>query len=538
LSDFQLSISGLDVLVIVVYLATIVAVGCLVGLRQRGVSGGEGYFLAGRSLTWPVIGLALFSTNISTLELISLAEEGYKSGLVYGNLELLAPLTLLLLGIVFAPLYIRSGVSTLPEFLERRYGPESRRWLVVVAIASAIFIHLGFALFTGGKLLEGLFGVNLTLGIAVVLVLTGLYTIIGGLKAVALTEAVQTVVLLFGSTMLLLAALGEVGGWSGLTAALADEPDRLSLLRSADVEPNMSWHAVLLGYPIIGIWYWCTDQTIVQRVLGAKNVKHAQVGPILTGFIKIVSLFIFILPGLACYALVKQGKLDSPADTAQTLSHLIAHLLPAGARGAVVAALLAALMSTVAGALNSIATVFCYDIYRELRPQSTQRDLVRAGRIATLLAMLVAIAWAPNIGKFSSILQGNTAMISYLAPGITAVFLWGVLWKGASRAGAFATLTGGTLLGLIVFLLDWFKEHTGWHLSFMLASFYLFLICSAILFVVSWFTPQWQTDDNKTLVWRTPGEPLSLPGWSGLGNYKVLAVLLLAAVAAVYLILG
>jgi SSS family solute:Na+ symporter len=534
--DFQLTIGWSDVLIVAVYLAAVVALGCFAGLRQRKNSDGEGYFLAGRSLRWPVIGLALFSTNISTLELVSLAEEGYKSGLVYGNLELLAPITLLLLAIFFAPFYVRSGVTTLPEFLEQRYGRGSRRWLVVLTIASAIFMHLGFALFTGGKLIEGLFGVNLTLGMATVLGLTGLYTLVGGLKAVALTEAVQTIVLLAGSIILTVVALMEVGGWSGLTSALAAEPERLTLLRSADIEPDMPWHAVLLGYPVIGIWYWCTDQTIVQRVLGAKNEKHAQVGPIFAGFIKILSLFIFVLPGLIYYALVKQGRLEAPADTALTLSHLITALLPAGLKGIVVAALLAALMSTVAGALNSIATLFCYDIYREFRPHATERQMVRAGRGVTLIAMLLAIAWAPRVGDFGSILAGNTAMLCYVAPSITAVFLWGVLWRGASKTGAFATLSCGALLGLIVFVLDWYKDSTGWNIPFMMGSFYLFVACSAILVVVSWIWPHAHTAQSEQLVWRNPLAAFRAPGWKGVGDYRFLSALLLSAVFAVYAI--
>jgi SSS family solute:Na+ symporter len=480
--------------------------------------------------------LALFSTNISTLELMSLAEEGYKSGLVYGNLELLAPITLLLLALLFAPFYIRSGVSTLPDFLEKRYGPGCRVWLVVFAIASAIFMHLGFALFTGGKVIEGLFGVDLTVGIVIVLALTGLYTVVGGLKAVVLTEAVQTVILLAGSVVITAVAFWEVGGWSGLTAALGCEPERLTLLRSADVESDMAWYAVLLGYPVIGIWYWCTDQTIVQRVLGAKDEKHAQLGPIFAGFIKILPLFICVTPGLVCYALVREGKLEELNDTAQTLPYLISTLLPRGMKGLVGAALLAALMSTMAAALNSVATVFCYDIYKKARPQVSERQMVLAGRLVTVVAMLMAIFWAPRISNFGSILEGNTAMICYMAPSITTVFLWGVLWRGASKTGAFVTLTSGALLGLAVFLLDWYKDYTGWNVSFMMASFYLFLICSAILVVVSRIAPHQHAPESQKLVWQNPWEVLSTPGFKGVGNYKFLSLLLLLTVVAVYVI--
>jgi solute:Na+ symporter, SSS family len=530
----QISLGRIDLVVVVAYLAAIVGLGCWAGLRQRTRSDGDDYFLAGRSLSWPIVGLALFSTNISTLELISLAEEGYKNGIVYGNLELLAPITLLVLAIVFVPFYLRSGISTLPDFLEKRYSRASRQFMVVVAIASAVFIHLGFALFTGGKLLEGLFGINLTISIVAMLSLTGIYTILGGLKSVAITEAVQSIVLIFGSVITTVVVLNKLGGWNGLTSALASEPHRLTLLRSSDVEPDLAWHAVFLGYPIIGIWYWCADQTIVQRVLGAKDVKHAQVGALFTGFIKILGMFIFIVPGIAYYVLVKQGKAEPLADSALALPRLITTLLPIGLQGVVVAALLAAMMSTIAGALNSIATVFCYDVYQQWRPQASEVQMVRTGRLVTLGAILVAILWAPQIERFGGILKGNTMMICYVAPSITAVFLWGVLWRGASAAGAFATLVCGSILGLIMFLLDWNRTYTGWNVSFMMASFYLFVVSSIVLFVVSRLAPHRHPAASQ-LVWTNPADFLRQPAWKGLANYKILSLLLLGCVVAVYL---
>ena len=533
--DFNLNIGTLDLVVIIGYLVVIVSLGMWAGWSQRRSAEGSGYFLAGRSLTWPIIGLALFSTNISTIELVSLAEEGYKSGLLYGNLEWMAGLTLVILALFFAPFYIRSKVTTLPDFLKKRFNNQCRVFQVVIAIVSAIFIHIGFALYAGAKVMEGLFGIDMMLSITLILALTGLYTIVGGLKAVVLTEAFQTIILIGGSVTMTIIGFQKVGGWEGLTASV--DPGMLTMLRSAEEAPDMSWYSVFLGYPIIGIWYFCTDQTIVQRVLGAKDEMHARLGPLFAGFIKILPVFIFVMPGLICLALINKGILpDTLDDTAQTYAFLVANMLPIGVKGVVAAAMLAALMSTVSGALNSIATVFCYDIYKPLRPESSDRKLIVVGRITTIVAMFLAILWAPQISKFGSILQGNTAMICYIAPGITAVFLGGVLWKGASAKGAFITLISGTVMGVVVFLLDWFKEYTGWNYSFMMAGFWLFLICCAILYFASLKFPQVHTAESEKLVWDNPMAALREPGRPGILNYKFLSGLLISIIAVLYII--
>ena len=529
----KVNMMPLDLVVIGIYMVGIVALGLWAGVRQRRQSGGHGYFLAGRSLTWPAIGLALFATNIDTLELVSLTQEGFVRGLVYGNLELAAPFTLIILALFFAPFYIRSRVATLPNFLEKRYGPSCRYWLVVFALAYAIFGHLGFALFTGGKVVEGLFGIPLMWGMTIILLLTGLYTIVGGLKAVVWTEAIQTVILLAGMTVLTIVGYNRVGGWAGLTDALSAEPERLSLLRTDEAAEDMTWYSVLLGYPVIGIWYWCTDQTIVQRVLGAKDENHAQIGALFAGFIKILALFLFVFPGIFCYILVENGSLPPLEDSAQTLPFMISHLLPVGLTGLLAATMLSALMSTVAGALNSTATVCCYDIYKQVRPDATDRSTITMGRIVTFIAMVVAIVWAPSIQNFGSILEGNTLMISYMAPSVTAVFVWGVFWKRASTTGALACMTTGAVLGLIGFFLDWYKI---WEVSFMVTSFCLFVICSAVLVVGSFLAPQSHTEESRKLVWDNPMAAFQRPGWKGFGNYKFQTVLLLLTVCAVYML--
>jgi len=533
----KINIGAWDLAVIVGYLVGIVGLGCWAGWRQRRLPSGESkdYFLAGGTLTWVVIGAALFSTNISTIHLVSLAQEGYVNGLAYGNFEWMAAFTLIALSLFFAPFYIRSRVTTLPDFLEKRYNRPCRDWLAVLSIISAIFIHIGFSLYTGAVVLRGLFGINIYTSIIVTSVLTGLYTIVGGLLAVVLTESIQTVILLAGAICITVIAYWQVGGWMALSDVV--EPVKLTVLRSAEESPTLPWYAVFLGYPVIGLWYWCADQTIVQRVLGAKDENHARVGPLFAGFIKILPVFIFVLPGLLCYALIQQGKLPNElADSADTYAFMIGHLLPVGLKGLVAASLLAALMSTVSGALNSIATLFCYDLYKRFKPDVPDHRLVVIGRWVTFVAMVAAIIWSPFISHFKSIFQGVTAVICYIAPPITAVFLWGVFWRRASGRAAQLTLYIGTGLGFVVFLLDWFKEQTGWNVPSMMATFYLFAFCSVILAVISWRKPHEHTEESGRLVWAHPLESLSFRGWPGIGNYKVLAGVLFVVMVGLYIV--
>jgi len=528
----KLTIEWVDFSIILIYLVGIVGLGCWAGLRRRVVEG-DAYFLAGKSLTWPVIGLALFSTNISTIHLVSLAQEGYVNGLAYGNFEWMAAFTLIVLALFFAPFYIRSGVTTLPDFLEKRYSPSCRDCLALISIISAVFIHIGFSLYTGAVVLRGLFGVGILWSIILISLLTGLYTIVGGLLAVVWTESLQTVILLAGAGCITFIGYQQVGGWTGLAGCV--EPVRLTVLRSADDPCNLPWYSVLLGYPVIGLWYWCADQTIVQRVLGAKDENHARVRPLFTGFIKILPVFIFVLPGLICFGLIRQGKLpDTLSDSADTYAFMINHLLPVGLKGVVAAALLAALMSTVSGALNSIATLFSYDIYKRWLPDTPDRTLVKIGRIATFVAMVAAIAWSPFVSHFESIFQGISAVICYIAPPITAVFLWGVFWRRVSAAAAFATLCFGFALGFVVFLLDWFKESTGWNIPFMMSAFYLFVICSGVLFLISLWKPHAHTTESESLVWKDPLDALRGPAWRGVGNYRFLSLLLFVAMLLLY----
>ena len=595
----QLSIGQLDLAIIVAYLVGIVGLGCWTGLRQRRqAESGKAYFLAGGTLTWPIIGLALFSTNISTIHLVGFAQEGFDNGLAYGNFEWMAPFTLIILSLFFAPFYIRSRVATLPDFLEMRYNKPCRDWLALLSIIAAIFMHIGFSLYMGAVLLKGLFGLDMYVSIVATAALTGIYTIVGGLMAVVVTESIQTFILIVGAIIITVIAYGQLdGGFDGMYATLAAEGNlgKLTVLRSADDPSNLPWYAVFLGYPVIGIWYWCADQTIVQRILGAKDENHARVAPLFCGFIKILPVFIFVLPGLMCYVLVQQGHMDASTmtdlpvgttvvvdgqelavgpgrmeiqgrrlvaagktftvdqkhayieqgalylddevqkDTKDTYGFMMRELLPPGVQGIVAAALLAALMSTVSGALNSIATLFSYDIVKRWRPETSDQKLITIGRITTFTAMILAIVWSPFIERFGSMYQGINAMISYIAPPITAVFVLGVLWKRASSTAAQITLYSGSFLGLVVFLLDW-NRVSWWDVPFMMAAFYLFVVCVTVHIIFSMIFPHVHTPDSERLVWSHPLECLCSPGWPGLGNYKLLSGALFTTMIVLYVI--
>jgi len=550
-------LSKLDILIITTYLCGIVTLGFWAGSRRR--KGGEGshYFLAGNTLTWPVIGLAMFAANISTVHLVSLAESAYKYGLIYGNFEWMAGFTLVLLSLFFAPLYLRSRVATLPDYLERRFNRQCRDWLAVISIVSAIVIHIGVALYTAAWVLRGILGISptatimgldaLMFFIIILGVLTGIYTMIGGLLAVVLTESAQTVLLLTGAVAITAVGFIRIGGWGSLVSTLATQPhpmaasgavkwgtgNFLSLLRPDGDASGLPWYSIFLGYPVLGIWYWCCDQTIVQRVLAAKDERHARLGPLFCAFIKILPVFFFVLPGVICVALVQQGALGrGPAVAADTYTFMIMHLLPTGLKGLIAAAMLAAAMQTCSAALNSTATLFSYDIVKRWRPETGDHQLVVVGKVTTVVATILAIVLSPIFGHYGTIIEGLNKLISYIAPPITAVFLFGVFWKRASGRAAYITLLAGAAAGFVVFVLDW----NGWyHGNFMMTAFYLLVVCSVVMTGASFAYPEPLREESKGLVWESWREPLKgEAGGHGLGNYRILALLVVCVFVCLY----
>ena len=529
----------LDLAIIVAYLAAILVVG--ISTAQRGKVTSSFYFLAGRSLPWGIVGAALFASNVSTIHLVGLTASGYNEGLVWGNFEWMAAFTLILLSLVFAPFYFRSKISTLPEFLERRYSPASRSFLAFMAIVAALFIHIGMSLYAGAAVFQQFFGFNALASILVISVIVSIYTVLGGLKAVVVTESINTVILLVGAcviTALAILALPAHGIHSVAQFRAAVKPDQLSMLQT-NSKVGLNWYAIFLGYPILGIWYWCTDQTIVQRVLGARTQHDAQAGPILAGFLKLLPVFFLVLPGVIAYVLFRD-IIGSSSN--QTLPVLISQLVPTGLKGLISAAVLAALMSGVSAALNSCGTLVAVDIVKRARPGIGDRTQVRVGRISSVVVMLLAMLWSTQGGRYSSIFEAINAIAANLAPPITTVFLLGVFWRRGTKEASLSTLTFGFLMGAAAFVLDlpvFGTEKTvthRWGIPFMMQAWWLFCICCAFYVVVSLLTPRPAPESVVGLTWEHPLEVIFHGRLSGFTDPRILATLLLATVAVLYYI--
>ena len=533
----QMRIPVLDSVIILIYILVILAVGVF-SSRQSKMTG-QVFFLAGRSLPWGMVGAALFASNISTIHLVGLTASGYNEGLVWGNFEWMASFTLILLSLVFAPFYFRSKISTLPEFLEKRYSPASRSLLAFMAILAALFIHIGMSLYAGAAVFQQFFGVGVITSVVIVSVVVSIYTVLGGLKAVVVTETVNTAFLLVGActiTVLAILALPAHGIHTLADFRAAVKPNQLSVLQTHS-SVGLNWYAVFLGYPILGVWYWCTDQTIVQRVLGAETERDAQLGPLLAGFLKILPVFFLVLPGVIAFVLFRDiiGR-----NSNQTLPVLINQLVPTGLKGLIAAAVLAALMSAISAAINSSGTLVAIDIVKRLRPQMTDGALVQVGRASSVIVMLLAILWSTQGGRFSSIFEAINVIAADLAPPITTVFLFGVFWKRGTREASIITLAAGFLLGAVSFILDLpvvgsekLITH-GLGISFMMQAWWVFCICSVLFVIVSLLTPPPAPEKIDGLTWTNPGAVIFGKKLEAASDPRLVAGLLLATMAVLY----
>ncbi len=538
-------ISLIDSTIIVVYLLGILVIGVM-SVRLKKMTS-DGYFLAGRGLSWVLVGAALFASNISTIHLVGLAASGYNEGFVWGNFEWLASITLIMLGLIFAPFYFKSKISTLPEFLEKRYDSRSRTVLAFIAIIGALFVHIGMSLYAGAVVFETFFGINVLSSILVISVVTTIYTVLGGLKAVVVTETVQSVILILGAIILTgfgLYALSDFGIHS-LTELKANlKPGQLDILQSKESlnalggDTGLTWYACLLGYPVLGLWYWCSDQTIVQRVLGAKTKKDAQLGPIIAGFRKILPVFIIVFPGVIAYALFKD-IIGTNANLA--LPVMINELLPVGLKGLMAATLLAALMSTIAAALNSSATLVAIDIVKRLKPEISDKRQIRIGRYAAVIVMLLAMAWSTQGDKFSSIFEAINKIAAAIAPPVAVVFLFGVFSKRGTAQAAFVTLIVGLILGVTAFCFDfepisgYMYLTKGWHIPFMMQAWWLFVLCAIVYFAISYITQRSSKEVLDNYTWENPLSVIK-GKITGIGDVRIYAGILLLTIIALYIV--
>jgi SSS family solute:Na+ symporter len=503
---------------VVLGLFILALIGVIVWVSRMKEDTSSDYFLAGKDATWVAIGASIFASNIGSEHLVGLAGAGASSGMAMAHWEMHGWL-ILVLGWVFVPFYDRSGVFTMPEFLEKRYNAASRSILSIISLISYVLTKVAVTVYAGGVVFKEVFGIESLWGIDFfwigaigLVIITGIYTVIGGMKSVLYTSVLQTPVLLIGSITILVIGLNEVGGWGELMEIMRNVPvtytddvgnvvytstqDKMpDLIRSAS-DPEFPWTGVLLGSAIIGFWYWCTDQYIVQRVLSGRDQKQARRGTIFGAYLKTTPVFIFLIPGMIAYALNEKGIIDlSSGDAA--FPTLVSSLLPAGLKGVVVGGLLAALMSSLASLFNSSAMLFTVDFYKKYRPNASESNLVRVGRIATVVVVVLGILWIPVMQSLGDVLYEYLQQVQgLLAPGIAGVFFMGVFYKKATpKAGMWGLIIGfalgmfrllvnifGTDLSPDSLIYEWFIATNWLHYTIFLFFLTIFLITVISLF--------------------------------------------------------
>jgi len=558
-----------DMVIVFIYLIGIMIIGILAGYRKNTTS--EQFFLAGKSLRWPMIGAALFTANISTIHLVGLSASGFSEGIVVGNFEWMASFCLIILGLIFVPFYIRTKINTLPEFLEKRYNKTCKMIMAFIAIWSALLVHIGVSLFAGAKVFDYFFGIPVIYSIIIIAVVTAIYTILGGLKAVVVTDAIQAVLLLGGCiilTILGVLKLPGIGIYSFADLKAATQPEQLSMVHSLrDANGNFneySWLTVMFGYYVLGIWYWCTDQTIVQKTLGAKDLRNGQLGAIFAGCLKILPLFFMVFPGVIAYVLFK----DQISDPNDTLTVMIDNLLPPVLKGLFAASLLAAVMSTVEAALNSTATVTAEDICKHIWPNLKDSTLVVIGRITSGIVIVLAMIWSPYCEKFRNIFVVINKVPMMFAPAITTVFVLGVFWERGTKQAAITTFIVGLVAGLLYFLIDlphnvpveqvqsavsaqripqtniidgivynYETINHGWGIPYMMMGLILLTTCIVVYVITSLLTPAPTNDELEKMDWQSPLKVITRTRITGLTDPRIMAGGLFILMVILYYIL-
>lgn len=559
-------LTTLDWFVIGLYFAVIGVLAWWYGRHQKD---SVDYFLAGRNAGFVTIGASIFTSNIGSEHIVGLAGQGAATGMAMAHWELQAWVLILLSGF-FVPFYYKSGVQTIPEFLERRFNARARTILSVVSLVAYVFTKVSVTVFAGAIVFQALlpdtFGSRdnaFWVGAFTTVILTGIYTVFGGMRAIMATAAPQAAIILFGSLVITLTGLSRLGagagvgaGWGELVSTASANAAQFALWRPLS-DPDFPWLGVMIASPIIGIWYWCTDQYIVQRVLSAKDLQSARRGALFGGLLKVWPVLIFLVPGMIGWALHQKGLLALPMKMVDGVSvidgdtvfpTLVTTLLPSGIRGLIVACLLAALMSSLASLFNSSASLFTVDIYEKLRPGQSERHLLTVGRIATAVVVVAGLLWIPVMKVISGggLYQYLQSVQGYLAPPIAAVFLLGLFWKRLNGQGAVWALAGGFVLGMFKLTCQAFfgagKIEAPAFLAaigdfnFLYATGILF-VASAILMIVGSLTSEPPADEQiKGLTYASirelHGEEISR-SWDT-GN-KVLSGLIVALVLGLYL---
>lgn len=470
---------GLDWLILGIYFVILMAIGLWASSKRK--KGGS-LFLAERSLRWHHIGFSMWGTNVGPSMLIVSASAGFTTGIVSGNYAWYAFVFIALLAFVFAPRYIGSKVSTLPEFMGLRFGQETRSILAWYTIVTVVISWLALQLFAGGLLIQQVFDIPMWASAVALLAISALFTMLGGLKAVAYTNVYQMILLIVVSATLVIAGIDRVGGVDALAGSV--DAEKWHLFRD-NSDPDFPWLPIILGYPVMGVWFWCTDQSMVQPVLAARSLKEGQMGANFTGWLKILDVPLYILPGILCFVLFKD-QVDEPKEAYLTM---VENLFPRGMVGLVFAVLTASLVSTIGSALNALSTVFTMDIYvRRYKPQASQHHINYVGRIVTAAGAVIAIALTVAIDSIKGLDLFNVfqSVLGFLAPPMSAVFLLGVFWRRTTARAANITLTAGTAFCLAVGIAYYVTVGTWtWWPHFMMLSFLLFILLAAMMVVVS-----------------------------------------------------
>lgn len=519
-------LSNLDLGIIIGYFIFIMVLGFFIGKKLKSA---DDYFLAGRSMIWPFIGISLFASNISNANLLGLAGQAYESGIAVFNYDWMAVVVLVLFAIFIMPIYLRSKLFTLPEYLEKRFDERSRFYFSGLTLVSNIVIEAAAVLYAGALVVQLVFPeVAIWKIITVLALVAGAYTISGGLSAVIYTDAIQAFLLVLGSVIISVIAYNSIGGMDGIEEVTT--PGTFDLIKPANDE-TLPWPALIISLPLLGFYYWTTNQFITQRILSAKNIDHGRYGVMFAGLLKLVTLFIMILPG------VMARKLYPDLENADlVLPTMIFDLLPHGIIGLVVAGVIAALMSSLDSTLNSASTLVTMDFVHKFRPNYDTKKLMKIGRFVTVLFMLFAVLWAPQIANFGSLFQYLQTMLSYITPPIVAVFLFGIFWKRTSANAAFYSLLTGMVTGIIIFLTNVVFDKVDIHFLYVVPI--LFLVTGVTLIIISLISDEpipkaenymW----SKSLYQKETIELKKLPWYL---NYRNLAVILLTVTAGlVYL---
>lgn len=475
-----ISLDSLDWIIVVAYFLILLGIGLWASLKRKK---GSSLFLAERSLGWHHIGFSMWGTNVGPSMLIASASAGFTTGIVSGNYAWYAFVFICLLAFVFAPRYLASNVTTLPEFMGRRFGQSTRNILAWYTIVTILISWLALTLFAGGVLIRQLFNVPMWQSALILLVISAFFTVLGGLKAVAYTNVFQMILLIVVSATLTIVGLCKVGGVEALAAAVPS--DYWNLFRPND-DPGFPWLPIVLGYPVMGVWFWCTDQSMVQPVLAAKSLKEGQLGGNFTAWLKILDVPLYILPGILCLALF-----PTLTDPDQAYMTMVVNLFPVGMVGLVLAVLTAALVSTIGSALNALSTVFTMDIYvKKYKPDAGTKHIIRVGQVVTVIGAIVSVAITIAIDSIKGLNLFNVfqSVLGFIAPPMAAVFLFGVFWKRTTKRAANFALTVGTLFSIgvgICYLWIFPSETYTWWPHFMLLSFYLFVVIALGMVVVT-----------------------------------------------------